>query len=382
MTGLAIRIQKGTASWYYKTRTKKASIAPLAAFGVEDLSKLRGVVAKAREMEKLGQNPIPLFREIATSKDAEAVIQKAAVAAGEAMTWETLRDRFLKEARLEPETIRGYRSALGATDGPITADFEPMNGKPCASITVRDVQKVLSSILARGKETGGKNAYWPQARLTLYGIRSAMSWALSEDVDSGLTDNVAKRASLPKKSGASAYDQMEDDEPEDPRVLTLEECRKIIAAAHAYGNVAVGRAILLQLYTGQRRMTVVQCRRRLITEAGDGTICWRVGPDKADKYRLIPLRDRASAVARSCISAGREVDRWLFPMFRPRRAGGRDDHHMSERLLSRFMETIRTRKEPSSPHRGQGLIPFGKRSSRMSVVISRTGSLAGRWILK
>lgn len=92
---------------------------------------------------------------------------------GKTETWDQARDNFLawvKENRAA-DTHRGYKSSLGAIEkSPLHNDFEPMNGKPLASVTLEDMVIVRENIIERGRKDG--SAKIRQANLTVAALKS------------------------------------------------------------------------------------------------------------------------------------------------------------------------------------------------------------------
>lgn len=344
--GLAIRVQKGSAAWTLITRETRLSIAPLGAFGKDDLGLLRDIVGRARVMLSEGEDPRPLFKAAVGERDATAAGAKADVAAGKVMRWEQLRDAYLGWAlkNKAQDTHRGYRSALGAIpESPIVADFKPLHGRAVTMITTHDLRLVRNNIVKRGQDASGKQvSNIRQAGLTVAALKAAFGWAVEHFAETGLTVNPASELKKPEQKRPDVYDDEDDDVASaNERPLTLAEIGLIVLSLDSYPNNAARLALMLQLMTGQRRKTIVQAKRARFLETPDYGTIWALGPDKSGKFRFIPLPDLAAATVKAALSAGRGDSPWLFPQQRLRRAGDEGNGHMAERMLNEVLESLR-----------------------------------------
>lgn len=160
---------------------------------------------------------------------------------------------WLQDHRAE-DTHRTYQSALGGNAGsPLEKDFRSLAGKPVAAITLNDLVQVRASIVARGTE---EQTNLRQANFTVSCIKSFFKWLLNQP-DVKLMMNPARDLSKVmerKKSSKSANADTE-------RSLLQEEIGLIIMGLASYPNVAARTGILLQMMTGQRRMTIAVARK-------------------------------------------------------------------------------------------------------------------------
>lgn len=349
MKGLAIRVQSGTAAWYLITREKKIAIGPLSAFGAADVPELRTLVARARGMLSEGNDPSAMLKASVAHRSTEAATAQAAAAGGSILRWEGMRDAYLewcKEHRSR-DTHRGYRSALGAVAGsPLEADFKTLAGRPVTMVTTHDLRLVRNAVLSRGKVGGKQVANANQARLTVAAIKASFNWAVENSELTGLTANPAVELKPALAASVNAYD--DEDEKEAPRALTLEELGMLVIGLEAAKNHAARLAVLLQMMTGQRRMTVVRARRRAFAEHSTYGMIWKIGPDKSGKFRVLPLPDLAASAVRAAQAVGRADNAWLFPQQRLRRKEDPGTGHMSERMLNEVMEELRATGGPLS----------------------------------
>lgn len=338
-SGLAIRIYKsGRASWCILSRDWKATIADLSTFTAEDIPALRGLVPQARFLKKSGKDPSHLVNEFVSRKDADEAGVHADVKSGEAETWDQARDSFLvwvKENRAA-DTHRGYKSSLGAIEkSPLHNDFEPMNGKPLASVTLEDMVIVRENIIERGRQDGSTKIR--QANLTVAALKSFWKWQrnrVGNPIPHNPSLELGKAANRKNRLNSSGNANLE-------RALSQKEIGLVIAGLYQHHNIAARTALMLQLLTGQRRLSVAQARKESFYENPEIGIVWRL-EDKTQSWRVIPLPPRAKAAYDMAISLTRLENPYLFPQMRERRMGGGMEGHMNERTISKVFEDLRS----------------------------------------
>lgn len=337
--GLAIRIYKRRASWVIDTRDWKATIGALEEYTAEDLPLLRELVIRARAVKAEGRDPEPLLEAFRQERDVKLAAERADVEHGIGEAWEDVRDAFLawvKDNR-RPDTHRGYRSALGAVpNGDLEPDFKYLAGKPIVSITTKDLVRVRSSIVQRGK--GEKIR---QANLTVSALKSLYSWYINHP-DSLLESNPAATLGKAMERRKESIDIDESDR----RVFTQEEIGLLLKGMESEPNKSAQMALTLALLTGQRRMTVARARKsHFIPYAefgleGDGYV-WRISGDKTHSWRVLPLPKEASRAVEIALTLARSDNEYLFPQQRPRRTGDQMDGHLNESRISRVIERLR-----------------------------------------
>lgn len=341
--GLAIRVQKGGASWYFITRDRKFVIGKLDAFAAGDIPELRNLVTRARGMLTEGTDPSAMLKAAVVHRSTAAASAQAAASSGSIMRWEKMRDAYLAWAKghRSPDTYRGYRSALGAIPGsPLETDFKVIAGRPLTLVTTHDLRLVRNSVLERGKVDGRQVSNQNQARLTVAAIKAAFGWAVENAEVTGLTTNPAVELKRGATASISPY-AVDPEESEAPRALTLLEIGMLVLGLETIDNHPARLGILLQLMTGQRRMTVARARRRAFAKHPEYGMLWKVGPDKSGKYRVLPLPDLAASAIEGALATGRSTDMWLLPQQRLRRAGDAGGSHIAERTLSDVLLTLR-----------------------------------------
>ena len=178
--GLTIRVYKSSASWSIVCRDWKATIGAFANYAADDIPMLRDLVRKARQIKSEGRDPEALIVAFRAERDVALAVARADVTDGIGSTWENVRDAYLAwlaEGHRDRDTLRGYRSALGAVaGGGLEQDFAHLSGTPVVSITTKDLIRVRSNIVKRGK--GGNLR---QADLTVSALKSCFKWYVNRD---------------------------------------------------------------------------------------------------------------------------------------------------------------------------------------------------------
>ncbi|NLS04853.1 DUF4102 domain-containing protein [Rhizobium sp. P32RR-XVIII] len=190
--GLAVKNSKTGTNWYYSTRDSNLQIAPFNAFGLDDLLILRELVLELRKEAAKGRDLSVLIKSFAAGRTITDAKQLHAVEHGDGVTWEVARDYYLEWAAFNKnkDTVRGYRSALGVTEG-LHADFVPIHGKPVASITTADLARIRNNIIQRGRNGEAKGQGIRQANLTVAAIKACFTYIINNP-DLGVSSNPAR----------------------------------------------------------------------------------------------------------------------------------------------------------------------------------------------
>lgn len=333
--GLALRVYKTKASWMMILRDGKWTIAPFEMFAAEDIPALRQLVVEARQLLKESREPQELFDAFREQRDVELAKNKAAVVHGIGKTWEEVRDAYLDWAKdnKKEDTVRGYKSALGWTKGSVLErDFEPLHGKPVASITTQDLVHVRSNIVDRGKgEDGGKIR---QANLTVAALKACFKWYLNQrgsTIKSSPAQDLGKASERVRKIKKTADEE---------RTFNQDEIGLLIYGLEFSTNPAARLCLMLQLLTGQRRMTVCVAKKTDFISTEDYSMVWRLD-DKVDAWRVLPLSPTAEGAVKQAFALSRADNDYLFPQQRPAREGGLMDGHLNERTVSALIEDLR-----------------------------------------
>lgn len=138
-------------------------------------------------------------------------------------------------------------------------------------------------------------------------------------------------------------DELDD---EDGYVPSMAELGRVVALARTQVlTPAISSAVELMVFTAQRRLTVVSARRQDFEPITGGAL-WRI-PSAFMKARrtgrkrrsvhVVPLPTTVWGVVRRAMADSIDPEsEWLFPQFRPRRAGGFVGH-MSASTLTRAL---------------------------------------------
>lgn len=335
-SGLAIRVHKTKATWSMITRDGRWTIGPLDMWSANDLPALRALVTRARQIHQEGRDPDDLFKAFRQEQDVKLAADRADVAHGIGSTWEEVRDAYLVWAadNKEKDTVRGYRSALGAVPGGVLAkDFEPIAGKPVASIITRDLVKVRSNIVRRG---GGKKLR--QADLTVAALKACFRWYLNQEDSlieaspAAALSKVLERPEIDKtKARAAAATE---------RTFNQHEIGLLIFGLESVMNPGARLSTMLQLLTGQRRLTPLEAPKTAFEEHKFYGMVWRLD-DKVGSWRVLPLTEMAQLTVRTAFALTRSDNPYLFPQQRARRIGEAADGHLNERTVSAVIEELR-----------------------------------------
>jgi len=331
--GLAIRVYaSGRASWSIVTRDWKATIADVESFSADDLPDLREMVRTARRMKADGRDAGAFVKAFVDSRSVAAAEAEANAVSGIGERWEQARDQYLRELLLTnaKDTHRTYRSALGVVAGSVLEkDFEPLHGKPIASITRDDIIRVKKKIRERGKAKG-PDGNLRQANLSLMAMKGFFGWQMGRE-GNPLTANPAADVP-PEKSHRKGKDSKGDGEAKALRAMMQEEIGMLVLGLDRCQNAPARAGVMLQLLTGQRRMTVCEARKAAFVDHPDYGIVWRL-EDKTRAWRSLPL----PPLARQCVEVaelmGRSDNVYLLPQQRASRDGSWDGH-INERTYS------------------------------------------------
>ncbi len=332
-SGLAIKVTPTGASWYISTRDLNRQLADYITFGKDDIPTLRKLVDELKREHAKGRDVAPMIAAFAAGHTVQDAKHLHDVEHGDAITWETGRDLYLKWAadNKNRDTVRGYRSALGATLG-LAADFEPLHGKPLPSITTADLATVRNNIIARCRNEKGKGHGIRQADLTVAALKAVFRYFVNTP-KMGLKANPASDLSkaLERSFVASNYAQ---------RALTQLEIGALWYGLLACRNEQARLALQLQLLTGQRRYTATSALKRSFQTDGPYNCVWGM-EDKVHHWRKLALPPVAAGVVAQAMRLTQDDNKYLFPKQRPRKTGDDMNTHVNERTVSEKIEDMR-----------------------------------------
>jgi integrase len=330
--GLAIKVSKSGASWYFSTRDTNLHIARFLDFGLEDLSSLRELVVELKKEAAKGRDIKPMIDAFSARRSVSEARAIHGLEHGDTISWDVARDMYLDWAadNKNKDTVRGYRSALGVTVG-LHADFQPLHGKPLPSITTADLAQVRNNVIARCRDAHGKGRGIRQADLTVAALKAAFRYFVNTP-SLGLKTNPA--ADLSKALERSVKSTVEK------RPLTQIELGAYWHALLSCSNETARLILQLQLLTGQRRFTPTSARKDAFQFGGAYACVWGM-EDKTHSWRKLPLPPTAAGVVEQALRLARLDSEYLFPKQRIRRAGDDIEGHINERTVSEKIEDMR-----------------------------------------
>ncbi|AVA21950.1 hypothetical protein [Rhizobium sp. NXC24] len=350
-SGLAIKLTKTGASWYYSTRDTNLQIAPFSHFGLDDLPMLRELVVKIRKEAKKG-NPIDtLVKSFAAGYSVQDAGHLHDVATGTGVVWEVARDLYLEWCgrNRNPDTARGYKSALGATPG-LQEDFAPIHGKPLAAILTRDLAQIRDNIVSRCTERaieelqargdrGSKKevvAGIRQADLTVSALKAAFKHFVNKkqfNLDRNPAADLSKCLERPTEiAGKEKF-----------RALTQIEIGALWEALESCPNETVRGVLKLQLLTGQRRTTpTIALQSAFQFDSGHYECVWGL-EDKSHHWRKLPLPPLAAGIVKHALrmATNNPDSVHLFPKQRAKKKGDDMAGHINVRTVSDGIEEMR-----------------------------------------
>lgn len=334
-SGLAVKVTKTGASWYFSTRADNRVIAPFAQYGLADLPSLRSFVKELKIARSQGREIDTLIKAFAAGHSLSDAKNLHAVQHGDAVAWETGRDLYLEWAarNRNKDTVRGYRSALGSAG--LADDFKPIHGKPLPSITTADLATIRNNVIARGLSGDAKGEGIRQANLTVSAIKSAFKYFVNNPqfgIEKSPAESLSKALERPTTLSISRQ----------KRALMQEEIGALAYAIEAIPNEQARLVLQLQLLLGQRRFTVVSAKRSAFDlHHPHYDVVWNF-EDKSHHFRALPLSGGAGELVRKAmrLSENNEHSPYLFPQQRPGK-DGRMDGHLNERTVSAKLEELR-----------------------------------------
>lgn len=317
--GLVLRVAPRGATWAFRSSIYGRPIRlRLGAVNLFGLTVARDLAAKAMLMvrERSGTvNASWLQYELVSRRIIEPPPPEPrpepALKPLPRWTYRQAMDAYLAEVQetLRPATYRDRRSMLKI------AEMTPFFDRPVASITRQELASVVAAI-AKTRERHAKHLCEV--------LRPMWTWLAEDDqqLQSGILGTPMATLKPPKKRRVT----IEQAEAKTTYLPPVPELGRIMAMAQAQvmGEV-MSDAALLTLYTAQRRLTIVQARRKDFAEE-EGDLIWKIpqaymksGDHKQQPHEL-PLPAGAAAIVQRRLAIETEST-WLFPGERVGRSG-------------------------------------------------------------
>ncbi len=325
--GLFLRVQPRGSRWGWRaevaSKTVRLDLGPLEEWVIGD-ARLIAMAATTLLRSKLGIPDDAWLHEqrVAMGRVPAALLEVATTATEfEQWSFNEARTAYLGEVRrtLSPATHADYKQVLSH------ALLKPLTKRKVSKIGRADLAEIVAAIHRGGTER--------HAEHLASVLRPMWKW-LADDAQaarSGVVDGVMTRLAAPARTRAT----VEDYEIAGGYVPPMIEVGRIVAIARSGAlDPVISTAIELLVLTVQRRRPIVSARGvqfRPILKGDRGL--WSMPPShrktaarRGDRSsHVLPLVPRAWAlVSEQLYRAGDKP--WLFPGFRPKRAGAPVSH--------------------------------------------------------
>ncbi len=279
-----------------------------------------GVLAKAEEQVSIPRRPVTLTFVQAVIAYLEEV----------------------KRTRREA-TWRDRRGMLGI------AELGPLRERPVGSIQRREIATIVASIHRSGRER--------HAAHLCEVIRPMWTWLAgdAQQIHSGVLGadmSLLRPPEATNKEGEAPSTYL-------PPVAELGRLLALIRAQVV--DETFSDALLLMMYTVQRRRAVASARIADFITEEDGSITWQLPPlhrktgrGKSRTHDL-PLPDAVATMVRRRIEAAAKAETestWLFPALRPRRKGDATTHIHADSLTHHLDDLPGIKASPHDLRRG------------------------------
>lgn len=354
--GLHIRVGATGARWQLRwNRLGRGTRLDIGSIDDWSIVEAREVASKALGYLRTTGVPDAQWlhnRKVEYKKVARSAPEPRPEPVSQLWDFSTAKEKYLAEVERtrRPATHVDYRNMLAA---PELKRFEK---KLVSDISRQTLAGIVADIHRSGRERHAEH---------LASVLRPMWHFLEEDAQirrSGVAVGSMSALRAPSRT------LVENDGDDDEYVPPLLELGRILAIARAEDVLAerIGLAVQLTVHTAQRILTVATAKVAHFEEAdGDGGL-WvipplrrKAGTSKSGKARkhVIPLPPASWAVVKRAMEIAEEEDSvWLFPGFRPKKAGG-DVKHLSKHVLTRaFMLMPDVTASPHDVRRSMGTI--------------------------
>ncbi len=331
--GLVLRVAPRGASWAFRSTLKghpiRLRLGSIELFGLTVARDLAGAaMLKVRERFELPEETWLrqqlIARKIIDRPPPEPVVEPV-IAKPTTWTFAEARTAYLEEVKRtrRDATWRDRKSMLGLKE---LAQLEHV---PVGAISRRDLASIVAGIHRSGRER--------HAEHMAECLRPMWTW-LGKDAQQRKSGVLGAEMSLlraPERSSSEG-----EETGQGTYVPPVAELGRLLAIANSGLLEGVIRdAIVLLIYTAQRRRTIVAARRSDFVDE-DGVLVWRIPPAHRKTARRLgsrkshdlPLAGELADMVRRRLKANDESV-WLFPQVRPRRVGD-DVSHVNADSLS------------------------------------------------
>jgi integrase len=248
----------------------------------------------------------------------------------------------VKRTRREA-TWRDRRGMLGI------AELKPLADRAVGSIQRREVATIVADIHRSGRER--------HAAHLCEVIRPMWTW-LAQDAQQLRSGVLGSDMALLRPPEATNR----EGEQETTYLPPIAELGRLLALINAsVVDQTFSDALLLLLYTVQRRRAVASARAADFVDEADGSMTWQLPPlhrktgrGKSRTHDL-PLPDAVAAMVRRRIEAAAKAGSespWLFPALRPRRKGDATTHIHADSLTHHLDDLPGVTASPHDLRRG------------------------------
>nr|WP_295884117.1 integrase family protein [uncultured Devosia sp.] len=336
--GLCIRVGAAGVRWQVRwKRLGKNSRLDIGDIDDWTIVEAREVASKAQAF--LRTTAIPdeawLHKRKIEYKKIERSAPEPRLSAPVRLLWdfETAKDEYLAEVKRtrRDATWTDYKNMLAAPE------LDPIRKRLVADIKRERLAEIVAGIFKSGRERHAEH---------LASVLRPMWTYLGGDAQirrSGITPGIMTGLRAPTRT----LDEGDDGQEDELYVPPLIELGRILSIARTEGvlDEQIGLAVQLTVYTAQRVLTIVSAKVSHFEEVEGGGL-WAIPPARRKSGtsrrgkthdHVIPLPPPAwRVVQRAMEVAADRGSPWLFPGYRPRKAGS-EVTHMNKSVLTRAL---------------------------------------------
>lgn len=323
--GLVLRVAPRGVTWGFRAKLGdkqlRLRLGSLDLFGLTVARDLASAAMLLVREERIAPTETWLSDQLVSRRIIAAAPPKPAPVTR--WTFAEARDAYLAEVQRtrREATWRDRKSMLGLKE------LAAIEDTPVARITRRDLAGIVAGIHRSGRER--------HAEHLAECLRPMWKW-LSQDAQQLRSGVLGPDMSLLRAPERSTR---EEETGQGTYVPPVAELGRLLAiAGSGVMDPVIADAILLLVYTAQRRRTVVAARRSDFVEE-EGTLVWKIPPAHRKTARRLgsrkshdlPLAGDVAAMVRRRLKVETESP-WLFEQVRPRRVGDEVSHVNADSL--------------------------------------------------